>query len=136
APSVLEGPEINGQNVTVLEHILLAGDAVDDDLVDRGADDGRVLGVDVAQEGRFGLALLETGGRDVVQLPGRTPRLGGPLEPVEHVGDDQVRLAQLRDLDGALELDGHPETPLAQQNRRVDATEDLVHVPGRVDPAN
>ena len=80
-------------------------DAVDHHLVDRGAQHGRVAVV--AEERRLALELLEALVRDVVQLPGRHAGLRGGLERVEDVGDDQVRLAKLRDLGGALELDRH-----------------------------
>src|SRR6185503_14417697 len=86
APAVLEGPEIYGQYVTRLEHHVLARDAVDDHLVDRRAQDGRVAVV--AEEGRFALELLQPLVGDLVELPGRHPRLRRGFQRVQDVGDD------------------------------------------------
>ena len=57
APAVLEGTEINGQNVALLEHDVAARDAVDDHLVDRRAEHRRVAVV--AEERRLPLEVLE-----------------------------------------------------------------------------
>ena len=81
----------------VLQDHVLARDAVDDHLVDRGAEHGRV--VVVAQEGRLAPSAACSRWAAIsfssqVLMPG----LGRRLEHVEHVGDDQVGLAQLGDL--------------------------------------
>src|SRR5262245_11978960 len=120
APAVLEGPEINGQNVTRLEHHVPAGDAVHHHLVDRGADHGgigRNAVSPVAEERRLGFELPQPAGGDVIELPGRDPGLGGRLEHVEHVGHDQVCLAQLGNFGRALELDGHPDIAVSSGGR-------------------
>ena len=65
-PAVHDGAAVDREHVAVLS-TLLAGDAVDDFLVDGGADGGREAVV--AQEVGLGAGLVQHRGEDVVQVP-------------------------------------------------------------------
>ena len=107
-PAVDDRAGVDRDDVAVLEDGLLVRDAVDDDLVHRGAD-GRGEAA-VAQEVRLrpvvGDAPCGRPRPDPGWWPRAPPRRGRRVDR----GDDQPRLAHLRDLLGGLDL--HHALPL------------------------
>ena len=101
-PAVDDRAGVDGEQVAVLEDGLLVGDAVHDDVVHRGADVAREAAV--AEEVGLGAVVGEHLRGDLVQILGAGARdRGGPARVV-HRGDDQPRLAHLRDLLRGLDL--------------------------------
>ena len=109
AAAVLEDAEVDADDVAVLQHHVLARDAVDDDLVDRRAQHRRVAVV--AEERRLGLELAQPPAAISLSSQVLMPGLGRASSRSSTSADDQVGLAQLGDLGGALESNRHRIPP-------------------------
>ncbi len=102
-PAVHDGAGVDRDDVAVLQDRLLVRDAVDDDLVHRGADGGGEAAV--PEEVRLGAVRGQHLAGGLVQVLGRGTRHGHLPGGRVDGGDDQPRLAHLRDLLRGLDLD-------------------------------
>ncbi len=101
-PAVKDGADVHGNDVTFPEDPL-AGDAVDDLVVDRGADAaGEPV---VALERRPRPASAQVPVNEAVKVAGADTRLDLLLQRVEDLGHQPPSLAHLRDLVPVLEHD-------------------------------
>ena len=96
------GAAVEGDEIAVVENPL-AGDAVDNLVVDGDAHGGRV--VVVSQEVRMGAGGLDDAGRDGIELGGRDPGAHRLAQGCVDVGDDEPGPAHEMDLLGGLDLD-------------------------------
>ena len=90
-----DGPAVERQDVALLEAVV-AGDAVDDDLVGRRADHSRESVV--VEEVRAGVAPLQHLAGDPVEFGRRGPRLGGGDALLVHLGHHPAGAAHLGQL--------------------------------------
>ena len=115
-----DGPAVDRQDVALLQPVV-AGDAVDDHVVGRGADDGREPVV--AEEVRRGPPALEHLSGHGVELVGRHPgpqrRPGGLV----HLGHHPPGPAHLGQLVGVAPHQGPPAMPSADPRRRSSTAE-------------
>src|SRR5690606_12621750 len=101
-PAVLDDGDVDVEDVTVLQHLGLAGDAVADDVVDRGA---HGLGeAAVAQVGRDrALHVHDVVVADAVQFRGADPRLHIRGDHFQHLGGQAAGDAHLLDFFGGFQ---------------------------------
>src|SRR5690606_38845945 len=111
-PAVLDDGDVDIDDVALPQHLGLAGDAVADDVVDRGADRRREALV--TQVGRDGvLDLDDVVVADPVQLGGADPRLHVRGHDLQHLGGKAAGDAHAFDVLRSLETDLHgPDYPI------------------------
>src|SRR5690606_34374002 len=106
-PAVLDHGDVDVDDVAVLQDLARAGDAVADDVVDRGADRGGEAAV--AHVGRDrALDVDDVVVADPVQLGGGHAGLHVGGHDLEHLGGQAAGDAHLLQVGGGLELDRHP----------------------------
>jgi len=94
---------VDAHQISILEAVLAVGDAVDDDVVDRGAESRRKA--PIALEGRSPSLGTDHPLRELVQLAGGNARCGGFLHSSEHPMDEAVCLIHGLQLALGLEAD-------------------------------
>src|SRR3569832_759034 len=115
AEPVLEDPEVDSDDVAVLQHLVLAGDPVDDHLVDRGAQHGRGRRLGVAEERALHLVLLDPRARDQLEVPGRRAWLRALTDVVQDRSGNDTRFAH--ELELLWRLVDDPHDGIAQRGR-------------------
>src|SRR5690606_16632657 len=106
-PAILDHGDVDVEDVAVLEDLARAGNAVADDVVDRGADRGREAAV--ADVGRNGaLDIDDVVVADPVQFGRGHAGLHVGGHDLENLGRQAAGDAHLLQVGGGLELDGHP----------------------------
>ena len=94
-PALVDGPGVDRHDLAVADHPL-AGDAVDDLVVERDAEAGRIAVV--ALERRHGAVAADVPLGDPVEMAGGDAGLQLRLDEREHLGDDPAGTAHLVDL--------------------------------------
>src|SRR5690606_8806694 len=116
-PAVLDHGDVDVDDVAVLQDLGVAGYAVADDVVDRGAH--RLGEAAIADVGRDrALHVHDVVVADAVQLLGGHARLHVRGNDLEHLGGQAAGDAHLLDLFGGLEGNGHPRI-IADPGNRV-----------------
>src|SRR5690606_37629325 len=123
-PAVLDHGDVDVEDVAVLQHLALAGDAVADDVVDRGADGGR-------ERDAAGAAAVADVGRDRLLhvhdvVVADAVQLGGGHAGLHVRGDD------LQDFGG--QPPGHPHLLQLGRGLDVDAHRPIIPQPAAACP--
>src|SRR5690606_14488218 len=121
-PAVLDHGDVDVQDVAVLQHLALAGDAVADDVVDRGADGGRERDAAgtaaVTAVGRVGLRDVDDVFlADAIQFGGGHAALHVRGDDLQDCGGQPPGHPHLLQLGRGLDVDAHrpiiPQPPAA-----------------------
>src|SRR5438094_463417 len=107
---VHDTPEVQADDIALLDAAVGRGNPVHDLLVDRDADGGREAAV--ALEGRLGAARRDEALHVLVDLERRQARLHEAAQVLDDVGEDMAGRAHQTDLTGRLQLD-HARAPAA-----------------------
>src|SRR6267142_4780748 len=112
---VHDTPEVQADDIAVLDAAVGRGNPVHDLLVDRDADGGREAAV--ALEGRPGAARRDEALHVLVDLERRQTRLHEAAQVLDDVGEDMAGRAHQTDLAGRLQLD-HCRAPCVASSTR------------------